>query len=119
MEKNKDLVNELIGATIDRLEKIESFTLEQAPDLCKEIVLAEKVSIENSIIVASIASFLFIMAAVGCLVGVDEVAPRYILTFFPATIALVSIGQTLECALSLRVLKAAPKALILQKLRGM
>ena len=119
MAKKEDLVNELIGATIDRLEKIESFTLEQAPDLCKEIVLAEKVRIENLIIMASIPTLPLIMGAAGCLVGVDDIHARYLLVSLCGILALLSGGMTIEYALSLRVLKAAPKAFILQKLRGM
>jgi len=119
MAKKKDLVNELIAATIDRLEKMEAFTLEQAPDLCKEIVLAEKVSIENSVIVCSVFTSVFIIGLVSSLVGIDEIHLRYLLTSVFSVAILIAGSIALELALSLRVLKVAPKAFILQKLRGM
>ena len=119
MAKKKDLVNELIGATIDRLEKMEAFTLEQAPDLCKEIVLEEKTKLENSIIMSSVLTSGLIIGLVCTLAGIGEDTLRHILTSVFGVAILVTGSIALELALSLRVLKIAPKAFILQKLRGM
>ena len=118
MERNRGVVNRLADSLIDKLEKMETFTLEQAPDLCKEIVLAEKGRLENSLILSSVFAFLSITGLVSTLVFFDESLFRTTLAVIYGIIILDKSISTLKYILSLRILKIAPKAFILHKLKG-
>jgi len=123
MEKN-DIVNELVNDVIHKLEKMETFTLEQAPDLCKEILLEEKTNEENIIIFNGFLLLSFIAALVGAIVGYNvasdgrgwQLVFGALMVILPTAIMVASLFA-LEAVLDLRVLKVAPKPLILRKLR--
>ena len=123
MEKN-DIVNELVNDVIHKLEKMETFTLEQAPDLCKEILLEEKANEENIIIFNVFLLFSFIAAFVGVTIGYSVASDGrgwqamfgVFMVILPILIMIASLF-ILEAVLDLRVLKVAPKPLILRKLR--
>ena len=124
MERNRGVVNRLADSLIDQLEKMETFTLEQAPDLCKEIVLEEKTKLENWVIISSFLLFLFIAALVGAIVGYNVARDgrgwQLVFGAFMIILPIASVAAsmaTLEAALKLRVLKAAPKPHILRTLR--
>ena len=124
MGSKNDIVNELINDVIYKLEKMETFTLEQAPDLCKEIVLEEKTKLENWVIISSFLLFLFIAALVGAIVGYNVARDgrgwQLVFGAFMIILPIASVAAsmaTLEAALKLRVLKAAPKPHILRTLR--
>src|SRR5690348_12683966 len=42
----------LLQGIMDRMKKVENFTLDQAPDICKEIVAVEVTEAQNSVISA-------------------------------------------------------------------
>ncbi len=118
----EDLINDLIKGTIERLNKLEVFTLEQAPDLCKEILAEEKTKVENSIIMSLLGVFfsisIFISACSAVYYTEDGAAfLAFVLAAFSLLFTMVTSSCVLSEVLNLRVLKAAPKPLILRELR--
>ena len=123
-EVKRDLINEVIQGTINRLEKLENFTLEQAPDLCREIVLEEKTKEENEIIVSilgTLAAVCFLCGAIYT-VSISNGALQslgIVMAIICSVLTPISAGFALVGILNLRVIKVAPKPLILRKLKWM
>lgn len=56
METNKDVLNQALQGFLSRLEKTEKFVLDQAPDVCKEmireVVVAAQIQLTVAVLVA-------------------------------------------------------------------
>ena len=121
----KDKLTTVVNALVTRLEKAESFALEQAPDVCKEII-AEKTAILKFDILAQLALFV-LLAAMSILSAklLPEAKsnwnpdPNWVFcAIFGAVFfaPLISAYYDLKSAISLR---AAPKLTILRELRNL
>lgn len=113
---------------IDRIEKVENFTLEHAPDICKEIVKHRIVTLQNKLIVSGLVLFLSIigLTVTGVLVNMGYNAERYseapyyisavIIGALSAIGAIAGFFESLENFLKLREIKVSEKLVVLKGL---
>lgn len=113
-------LNKAIDIIISRLEKTEKFVLEQAPQVCKEI-LAEKLALlKFSLIVSSLITSLFIT---GIFVSLHQVKADWnnsmiyflvgilsLLTIIPLVFLVAAISEAIS-------LKTAPKLTLLREFK--
>jgi len=124
-EENKAsaTLNTAVTSLIERLEKAESFVLDQAPDVCKEVI-AEKKSLTLFAFTISVSfSVLFVILAISsyiCLSPMvehhDDFSPKsfytavfFVLSALPILNSISKFGELLS-------LRAAPKLTILREL---
>ena len=125
--KNKQLkkkVNNIYETLVTKLEKIENFTLEQAPEVCKEIIEAEKIETENYIISGAmgIVCSLLVGTILFFIHSIPEMdLPLHVVfgiaDIFSAIAFFYGISEVVNNGLYLRVIKASPKLIILKKLK--
>lgn len=123
-KETQNKIDKILNGLIQRLDKMEKFTLEQLPDVCKEILELKKVQIINNIIqyMAGTLSILFFI--VFCVIMTFTYASEnniWLCLMMTAIILgipfLITSACLLENTLKLRELKAAPKLIILKELR--
>lgn len=118
-------IDSLLSGLVDRLEKIEKVTVEQFPEVCKEIITERKVEIENSAIqMGMIALVLTAITLPLVHFSLDkELGDGRILTSIGALIAggvnIAYYTDLVGSLLELRKLKAAPRVYVLKQLRKM
>lgn len=123
----KSKVDDLLNGLVGRLEKLEKVTVEQFPEVCKEIVNERKVDLQNKSIVNAIGSFLSLLVLMVSIFLINMgMTDRHheglgffgtILAFFSAIGIIAFIVDLTTTLLELRVLKIAPKVYVLKQLR--
>lgn len=80
MNKNKDILNVALKSLISRLEKTEKFVVEQAPDICKQMIYEKKLNLIINIIMEAllfvVLLFVTVYTAIKCH-QYSEVSNRY------------------------------------------
>jgi len=130
-KKNESVYNKLILGVVERLEKIEDFTLEQAPDVCKELIEYEVRECKDEALVDTISSFILLTATsiIGYIIiyGIDRSDTNGAMaTFFLSSLVIAGLGlfsamldSALTNFLKAKRLAKTPKYLILRKLRNL
>jgi hypothetical protein len=130
--KTEDKLDNIYNTLIDRIEKVEVFTLEQAPDICKEIVAARLVDLQNQMIIA-IPSILIgmLLLSVGAYCGyaglTQDISKELMVILLTlgavlgsvlGTIALICGSSSfLENLLEIREVKVSKKLTVLKGIR--
>jgi len=118
-------VDAMIEGMLDRLEKIEKFTVDQLPDLCKEILAERRVEIENNIIVMAVISAIVLPVVITLIVMTFTQSWEQVrnLTGIGALLLgmfnVTALADILHSFLKLRALKVAPKLFIVSRLHKM
>jgi len=121
-------LNGILGGLLTRLEKVENFTLEQAPDVCKEIVASKIVCHENKAIEGAVGFVLgFFISVAGVIainygikdsVNTDLYCIFGVVASFVGFLMLLCNGSiVLSNILAMRDIKAAPKLTVLRGLK--
>lgn len=130
--KTKNTMQVLLQGIMDRMKKVENFTLDQAPDICKEIVAVEVTEAQNSVVLAAlmalltgVATYLSLKYAITTPTEYSEyrgqsmTGPAIMCSFIgvaTSAIHVISMTSAITSALRLRAIKAGPKLLIIEKL---
>lgn len=128
-KKNKVLLDNLVKGAIERLEKIENFTLEQAPDVAKQVVeeavLQQKqrltmaiVGIVTSLILVAVCYF-SMMKGNASNDGVGWYTLSVLTGIITFALGGCSIETLSEAYWKMQIIKATPKLMILRELKGM
>ena len=124
----KDIAKQIIESTLERLDKLEEFTLEHAPDLCKELIaeretrlktdMLESIVIGGACLIATgFLIYLLVFAKLPYDYRVAVQAISALVLFFSLSGAVTAMVSLLSTIGDLRVLKAAPKVFVLRELR--
>lgn len=123
--KAKKRLDSAIEAVIERLEKMEEFTLEQAPEVCKEIVKKHQVKWENYSIKEGIFVLLGLLGTLGSGIGFyfanqqDSFCWQITTGVLCSTsfiLLMSSLYDFIDSVLKLRELKVSPKVTIINEL---
>ena len=124
----KDIAKQIIESTLERLDKLEEFTLEHAPDLCKELIAEREARIKQDmleaiiigvacLIVTAFLVYLLLFVKIDYDYRVTTQAISIVVLFFSFLGLLTAIGCFISAVGNSRILKAAPKVFILRELR--
>ena len=122
-KKNDNKLEKAVNAIVTRLEKAETFVLEQAPDVCKE-VSAEKRALTAyciAICTAASAGFIrlgFFLASFAEVSRHDDVWPYVTATLAGLLACILAVAALVEVS-SFISLKTAPKLTILRELKSL
>lgn len=122
MSNKKALVKKLdkaVNGLISRLEKAEKFVLDQAPDICKEIVAEKKALAIYAIFNLGFFAFLSSMIALSGAVFINDGAGKFVIGLVFGVVAVVLSACSIEAGQDLISLKKAPKLTILRTLRNL
>jgi hypothetical protein len=124
----KDIAKKIIESTLEKLEKLEEFTLDQAPEICKELIAEREARIKQDIlesiviggaclIAMAVTAYLLVFAKLPYDYEVATKAISVVLLFISFCVWVFAIGCFLTAIGNSRVLKAAPKVFVLRELR--
>ena len=124
----KDIAKQIIESTLEKLDKLEEFTLEHAPDLCKELIAEREARIKQDmleaiiigvacLIVTAFLVYLLLFVKIDYDYRVTTQAISIVVLFFSFLGLLTAIGCFISAVGNSRILKAAPKVFILRELR--
>ena len=109
MKKKTNKLEQAVDAIVKRLEKTEKFVVDQAPDICKEILLEKRVSNIYYLIV----SFAAFLGFLGGSYFIENLQARIVMVF----VSGMSLIFTLCIISELISILTAPKLTILKELR--
>lgn len=125
-------LNNIYSTLIDRIEKVENFTLEHAPDVCKELVARKTTNYQNQAIRDGLASITALGIALSCyfllIYGIElKASGQYsneivcILSSIGLVLAFMATVINAHCTLSslleLREIKVSQKLIVLEGLK--
>lgn len=128
MKKQSSEFNKVIGAVMERVKKLESFTVSQLPDLCKELLLETRViaaaatSVSATILVGSVLGIVHTHRdTVACTVahGDPYMCDHTGLMGVYAVLLSLSLIGFVAGGLELLSSLVAPKLTILRKLKSL
>lgn len=123
---SRKTLNSALKGLIDRLEKTEKFALDQAPDICKQMIRAD---LQENYIYGAFAVLVFIASIVGIVysahVGIlsetmhgDTEPTRYLFLLLTCSIsAIVSAIGSLEYVNNLLYISNCPKLFLLREFK--
>ena len=127
MVNNKKKLEKAVNAIVTRLEKAENFVLEQAPDVCKEVI-AEKKALGQLTIGVSIF-IIMLLITLGLIanhnidhtysLGSNENCGPMVLIGLSVMLIVVCLGFIIDTSVRLISLKVAPKLNILRELKSL
>ena len=124
----KDIAKKIIESTLERLDKLEDFTLEHAPDICKEFIAERETRLKQDrleaivicvacLIVTACLVYLLLFVKIPYNYRATTQAISAVVLFFSFLGMITAIGCFLTAVGNSRVLKAAPKVFVLRRLR--
>ncbi len=119
----KELLNDSISEIIIRLKKVENFTLEHAPDVCKEIIAQKILQEKHQGIINLLIVGLMIVLIAGFTIAMTAIAAQWAYITFGIGIAIAGIAcmvggfESLTNFLNMKEIEVAPKLEILRSLR--
>ena len=125
----KDIARQIIESTLERLDKLEDFTIEHAPEICKELIAEREARINQDmfeaiaigvpcLIVTAFLVYLLLFVKIDYDYRVTTQAISIVVLFFSFVGTLAAIGCFITAVGNSRVLKAAPKVFVLRELRN-
>lgn len=129
MKKSKDIsskVDQLLNGLVGRLEKLEKITIEQFPEICKEIIAERKTELENKSILAGTFLIIMLLVRIASVIVIHNhdymhVASIFSMIFGGISVILffITLAELLASFLNLRTLNSAPKLYVLRQLKYM
>ena len=124
---SKKAINVAVNALVKRLEKTEKFAMEQAPEICKQMVEAEMIEIKSNIVGCGLTFLLLSVLAGIALHSANTYIPsdrfddgrgmRYLIFGMLSFFAMFPASAVWQNVVSFIYVKKCPKLFLLKEFR--